>query len=143
MIMKAVLAFAAVTAVLAHPAVGADLPVRAAPAYNSPPFAVAVYNWSGFYVGGNLGGAWGDFDANTTTVFSPIGYFATTSPPAINAVGAQHIHASGFTGGGQAGYNWQAGSIVYGIEVDIDHLGLKGSTSATGVYPCCAPTPSQ
>jgi outer membrane immunogenic protein len=35
-------------------AFAADLPVKAPPA----PFPLPVYNWTGFYIGGNLGGAW-------------------------------------------------------------------------------------
>jgi outer membrane immunogenic protein len=125
---------------LAGPAVAADLTVQA-PVYKALPPA-PVYNWSGFYVGGNVGGAWGNSDAGTTTVIPSFGfgYFASSSPAAIAAVGAQHINSSGVTGGAQAGYNWQFGSFVLGVEADINSLSLKGSTSGTGTYPCCAPT---
>lgn len=43
-------------------------------------------------------------------------------------------------GGGQAGYNWQTGVYVAGIEGDFDYLGLKKSSTASGPYPCCGPT---
>jgi outer membrane immunogenic protein len=98
------------------------------------------FSWTGWYVGVNAGGAWGHSDLHTSTVFSPTGYFATTSVPAINGVGAQNVKRSGFTGGGQAGYNWQFGRTVFGLEADFDYLGLKGSTSGSALYPCCAPT---
>ena len=118
----------------------ADLAVKAPapPPYKAPP-PVVVYNWSGFYVGANAGGAWGKFDPTTTTVFSPIGYFAASSVPAVNAVGVQTINPSAFTGGVQAGFNWQTGSVVFGGEIDFNSFHLSGSASGTGVYPCCAP----
>jgi outer membrane immunogenic protein len=120
------------------PAAAADLPARAytkAPAYIDP-----ASNWTGFYVGLNAGGAWGHSDATTTTVFSPTGFFATTSPAAIAIAGAQRINNSGFTGGLTAGYNWQASNFVFGLESDFNYFGLRGSSRATAVYPCCAPT---
>jgi outer membrane immunogenic protein len=76
-------------------------------------------------------------DATTTTVFSPTGFFATTSPPAIAIAGAQRINNSGFTGGLTAGYNWQASNFVFGLESDFDYFGLRGSSRASGIYPCC------
>jgi len=133
--MKHVLGGIALTALFTAPALAADLPVKAPPAV-----VAAVYNWSGFYIGVNAGGAWGHSHANTSTVFSPTGYFATTSVPAIAAAGAERIRTRGFTGGGQFGYNWQSGAVVFGGELDFDYLGLRGSTSASALYPCCAPT---
>jgi outer membrane immunogenic protein len=111
----------------------AKAPMMAAPVVYASP-------WSGFYVGLNVGGAWGQFDPTTSTVFSPTGYFATTSVPAIAAVGDQRINPSGFTGGVTAGYNWQASNWVLGVETDFNYLGLKGSATGGAVYPCCAPT---
>ncbi len=69
-------------------------------------------DWKGFYVGGNSGGVKGHSDAFTSTVFSPTGYFALSSVPAIAAVGHQTLSPSGFTGGGQAGYNFQTGATA-------------------------------
>jgi outer membrane immunogenic protein len=34
---------------------------------------------------------------------------------------------NGFLGGGQAGYNWQAGVFVFGVEGDFDAAGLQGN----------------
>ena len=116
-------------------AMAADMPAKA-PAYTAP----AAYNWTGWYVGVNAGGAWGKSDDPTTTVFSPIGYFASTSIPAVNAVGAQSTDLSGFTGGIQGGYNWQWSNLVTGIEADFVYFGLRGSSSGSGIYPCCAPS---
>src|SRR5262245_52118996 len=126
-------ALAAIAA--AGSAVAADLSVKAPPR----PLDVA-YNWSGFYIGANVGGAWGSFDPATSTVFSPIGYFAASSVPAVNAVGNQRINPSNVIGGVQAGYNWQAGRFVAGVEADINSFRLSGGATGTGVYPCCAPS---
>jgi outer membrane immunogenic protein len=125
-------------AISAVGASAADLPART---YTKAPAVVApVYNWTGFYIGVNAGGAWGQFDPTTTTVFSPTGYFATTSVPAIALAGAQRINSSGFTGGLTAGYNWQASNYVLGLESDFNYFGVKGSATGTAIYPCCAPS---
>jgi outer membrane immunogenic protein len=137
--MRKLMLSVALVAFAASSAIAADMPLKA-PVYAPAPFAPA-YNWTGFYVGGTVGGAWGNFDPSTATVFSPVGYFATTSVSAVNAVGQQTISPSRFTGGFEAGYNWQAGRYVFGIESDIESFRLSGS-STTGpvLYPCCAPT---
>jgi outer membrane immunogenic protein len=124
-------------AISAVGASAADLPVRT---YTKAPAVVApVYNWTGFYVGLNAGGAWNRSSATTTTVFDPAGYFSATSVPAIALVGNQRINSSGFTGGLTAGYNWQVSSAVLGIESDFNYFGVKGSASGSALYPCCAP----
>ncbi|MET4293965.1 outer membrane immunogenic protein [Bradyrhizobium sp. LB8.2] len=108
--------------------------------YTKAPMMAPAYNWTGFYVGGNVGGAWGSADPTTSTVFDPPGYFAASSVPAINAVGAQGVNSSGVTGGLTAGYNWQVNHAVLGLEGDINYFGVKGSATGSAVYPCCAPT---
>jgi outer membrane immunogenic protein len=78
------------------PAVAADLPART---YKAPVAYVApVYDWTGFYIGVN--GGWGQSKEG----FDYLGY---------NVFGST---ATGGTFGGQIGYNWQAGSWVFGIE---------------------------
>ena len=54
-----------------------------------------AYSWAGPYIGGNLGYEWGSVRNN----------------PA---------QPSGFNGGAQAGYNWQMGNWVFGVEGDIE-----------------------
>ncbi len=117
----------------------ADLAVRQPATYKAPPVVAPLYSWTGFYVGVNAGGTWGTFDPATSTVFDPIGYFAASSVPAVNAVGIQSIKPAAFTGGVQAGFNWQTGNVVFGAEVDFNSFHLSGSATGTGVYPCCAP----
>jgi len=97
-------------------------------------------DFKGFYVGLNVGGNHGHSDAATSTVFSPTGYFARTSVPAIAGVGAQKLSGNGFAGGGQAGFNLQHKSFVAGIEADFGGMNLSQSKTGTATYPCCAPT---
>ncbi|HLK81530.1 MAG TPA: outer membrane protein [Xanthobacteraceae bacterium] len=78
-------------------AMAADLPVKAPPAPVMPAY---VSDWAGFYIGINGGGGWG----HTTFDFTP----------ALNTT------ASGGVIGGHAGYNWQYGSVVAGLEADFD-----------------------
>jgi outer membrane immunogenic protein len=114
---------------LAVPAAAADLPVKA------PPFVAPVYySWTGWFVGGNAGGARGR--SNDPSSFScPAGAGCSVNNPTnlanITSAATGSISLSGFTGGGQIGYNWQAGAIVYGAETDFNALDLKGSRAAS------------
>jgi outer membrane immunogenic protein len=116
------------------PAMAADMPVKALPP------AAPVYSWTGFYIGGTAGVAFGEFRPQTIPIFSPTGYFATTSPFAIQQASGENISVSRFTGSVEAGFNYHVGYTVYGFEADYQYLHLSGSRSSTGVYPCCAPT---
>jgi outer membrane immunogenic protein len=133
-------AVAIIAALTAAPAAfAADMPAQA-PVYTKAPVVAPAYSWSGFYAGVNAGGAWGNSGLNTSTTFDPAdGYFALSSVPVVNSVGAQKAKPNGFTGGVEAGYNWQAGSFVVGIESDFSYLGLRGHATGGAVYPCCAP----
>lgn len=113
----------------------ADLAVQ----YTKAPAMTPAYNWTGFYVGGSVGGQWGSSDPTTSTVFSPIGYFGASSIPAIATVGAQHVNSSSVTGGFTAGYNWQVNNAVLGLEGDINYFGFRGSSTGSAAYLCCAP----
>jgi len=97
-------------------------------------------DFSGVYVGVNAGGATGATNAQTTTVFSPTGYFATSSVPAIATAGNQQLNADGFAGGGLFGANVQFGHLVMGAEGDYGTLHLSEGATTTANYPCCAGT---
>ena len=111
-------------------AMAADLPARApAPA---PYISLPVFTWTGFYVGLNAGGA---FNGNNNRGgFTPLGFPVgiNGNPAAANILGGGIAGNDGsFLGGAQIGYNWQAGSIVYGIEADIQ--GLARNSNRNGV----------
>jgi len=97
------------------------------------PWLAVAPTWTGFYVGGNVGSGWGQ---NDTTLFAP--------PLLLNA-GAIPLASQGergLLGGIQAGYNYQWGPIVLGIEGIADWMNLKGTTQCTilGASFACAAT---
>lgn len=129
-----------VTSVVAFATImGSALAASAADMAVKAPYA-PYYNWTGFYAGLNAGVGFGNAKTTTDTVFSPVGYFAASSVPAISAAGGQSAHKAGFTGGLQLGYNWQINSAVLGLEADFGYMGMRASSSASALYPCCAPT---
>ncbi len=100
---------------MAAPALAADLSPK--PMYAAPP---PLPLWTGFYLGANAGGAIGVASSN----FSVGG---TSFASVDNSL-------TGAVTGGQAGYNWQSGPMVYGLETDIQFSDAKGTLSAP-----CAP----
>jgi outer membrane immunogenic protein len=100
---------AALSLVAAGAASAADLPSRKGPIV--APVYAPVFTWTGFYVGGNAGYAWGNVNTN--------GGIAVTNTGDLD----------GFVGGGQVGYNYQIGQFVLGAEADIQGGDLStGST---------------
>jgi outer membrane immunogenic protein len=118
---KNILVGVAIAALSALPAVAADIPVKAPVV--APVMAPAVYNWTGVYIGGNVGGGWGRANyqntANTT-------FFGDVSPPPSPLNTPFNHNTRGFIGGGQIGYNWQSGSFVFGVEAMFDYSDIKG-----------------
>jgi len=106
-------------------ALAADLPVKAPP--RAP---VEVWNWTGPYIGINAGAAW------NSSKFADLGDSA--SSPSFNfftpGTAFWSTHDPRFTIGGQVGYNWQSGNIVYGLEGDMNWV--DGKTHAT-LRNCC------
>jgi outer membrane immunogenic protein len=88
----------------------ADLPMGVPPA---PPPVRAAYDWSGFYLGLNLGGTFANLTQTATITGGPLAGTSAPSSSSGNAV----------LGGVQAGYNWQADRFVFGIEGDFDPSG--------------------
>lgn len=83
------------------------------------PIVEPYYNWTGFYVGINGGGAFGNSDVS-------------------NVLGSSSDDLSGGLAGGTIGYNWQVGRVVYGLEGDGDWSGLKGSVTSAPCTASCA-----
>ena len=109
----------------AVPAAAADMPAR--PVYKAAPAMVSVYNWTGFYVGGNVGYSWGA--ANTDTTLSEFTSLAG------DFVHSDSLKPKGIIGGGQIGYNWQGHSNwAYGLEADWQASGEKASQSYSDPY---------
>jgi outer membrane immunogenic protein len=91
----------------------------------SPPPASLTFNWSGPYLGGHLGGGWGNEHDNQSGLFpAPAAAPGGEGGPALPA---DHFSVSGFVGGVHAGYNYQVNQFVIGGEGDIDFTDIKGS----------------
>src|SRR6202522_1659683 len=105
----------------------ADLPTRKeAPA---PVFVPPPYTWTGFYVGVNAGGiapSGGRGASLLDTNPATSGFLSADFP---GGLGSQSV---GFLGGGQAGYNWQTGAFVLGVETDFDGSTLSKSFNNIG-----------
>ena len=86
----------------------ADLYVKAPPPAPMPP----PFSWTGFYIGGNLGGAWAHISANDTLFGQNFGNGSN------NGV---------FIGGGQLGFNYQVNNLVWGVEWDFDGAGSNNN----------------
>jgi outer membrane immunogenic protein len=96
------------------------------------PVVLTATNWTGFYAGLNAGYAWGD-DPNA--FYNPPGFPFTLVGPAYSAIGSGSLNWNGFAGGGQAGYNLQLGTVVWGVEADFDALELSSSFTHVGTPP--------
>ena len=62
--MRALFGIVAAGAFVAMPAMGADLPAKV-PIYKAPTAPIAN-NWTGFYLGGSVGGRWTNSEWTTT-----------------------------------------------------------------------------
>lgn len=78
--------------------------------------------WTGFYVGGNAGYAWGNATSNLAIADGPGGtcHFCDTDVGLAQSAGSPSFRPGGFTGGLQFGYNWQNNNWVYGLEFDFE-----------------------
>jgi outer membrane immunogenic protein len=111
--MNKVLGGLALSVFLTGPVVAADLPVKAAPAP-----IVTLYSWTGCYLGGHVGVAFGRKHVNDLTV-----------APGFDL----HHDIDGFGVGGQLGCNvWQSDRFVLGIEGQATWVDLDGESSRLG-----------
>jgi outer membrane immunogenic protein len=102
-----------------------------------PPTAppAPVYNWTGFYAGGNIGASFGraKTDFNIAPVTVNTNFFGSFTSP--NFAGSAITEPSGFIGGGQIGYNWQYSPlIVVGLEADLQGALEKDSTNFSNAF---------
>ena len=136
-ILAAGVALAALSTVSAF---AADLPSRKSA--EAPAFAPPLFTWTGFYVGLNAGAAFGN--SSNSNGLSPSGNFlnpglfpaANVAPLGLLGTGGSNNNAR-FAGGGQIGYNYQVGQLVFGIEADLDFItrGSRGNGNGAVVLP--------
>ena len=110
--MKKFLLATVALASISAPALAADLGAR--PYYNNAPaYAAPIYNWTGFYIGGHIGGAFSGSNSFNGLVLND--------------------HNSRLMGGVQAGADWQfAPNWVLGVEGQYSWL---GSNNVNAVFP--------
>jgi outer membrane immunogenic protein len=113
--MKRILLSGVAMAALIGSAAAADIQRRVETVTKAPAYVAPIYNWTGPYVGINAGGGW--------------------TRSSFGAPFAGDIRTTGGLVGATLGYNWQAGTLVYGLEGDIDWTNLRGST-ACGATSC-------
>jgi outer membrane immunogenic protein len=119
---------AAIAVAVAVPALAADM----APRYSKapPPVPVMVYNWTGCYIGGNVGGGWVRHNQTITG-------FVTGVPVGPFDLGRDE--PSNFIGGAQIGCDYQfAGNWVVGVQGMFDFGNINGS-HAIPVFPGITP----
>jgi outer membrane immunogenic protein len=102
------------TGAVAGSATAADLGRQYQQPYVKAPIYNPVFTWTGFYLGLNGGGGWGQSSWDRTGTFD----------------------LSGGVIGGTVGFNWQTGQLVLGIEGDADWSGVSGTTSTLCPVGC-------
>jgi outer membrane immunogenic protein len=83
-----------------------------------------VYNWTGFYVGGNVGVSLGTFKTDFNVAPGSFEALTTTRGLIGGTIpgfgGTDTLYPGGFVGGGQIGFNWQFSPLwVVGVEADF------------------------
>jgi outer membrane immunogenic protein len=145
--MKRLVGIAALASVLAATSAwAADLPARVYT--KAPVIPPVIYDWTGFYVGGNVGGSWGreHDDGNLTGTQNIFEYRTASGPPVLPtstaAIGPVPLYGrsnvNGVIGGGQAGYNWQLGTWLLGLEGDFQGSGERSNGAICTVAGCPA-----
>ena len=103
---------------------GRRQPVYKAPVYyKAPPRQTELWNWSGLYVGAHIGGA------------SDVAHFAD---PFGSSVYGDVVRSTGFFGGGQIGYNWQAPGSRWLLGLEVE----SSRTESDGTNTCFAASSS-
>jgi outer membrane immunogenic protein len=120
-VMKSSVVAAIMVVVAAGSAWAADVSApRPAPVPVAPP-PVLKYNWTGFYIGANAGYGWAREEASVTFTGGVLGGFTGTGSDDL----------SGGIAGGQIGFNWQTGMVVFGVEVDGQWSGQQKKNSVS------------
>ena len=86
--------------------------------FKAPVPVAASWSWTGFYVGGHLGGA---LEASKLDdPFGPVSF-------------GDHVTTTAFLAGGQAGANYQLGNVVLGAEADVSWVTSRGDETCFGL----------
>jgi outer membrane immunogenic protein len=115
---RMLLGLAAIAALINTPVLAADLQVKA-----PPPPPPPASSWTGFYVGVDGGYGWNQSTGNREC-YNPAGVLFAACVLQNAPTG---ITPNGGLAGGEAGYNWQSGVVVTGIETDLQWSGMRAS----------------
>jgi outer membrane immunogenic protein len=102
----------------------ADMPLKA-----PPPAPPPMYNWTGFYIGGHIGGAWlgGNFHDRFDPAFNCDAF-------CFDDGGIGHHNNGRFIAGGQLGFNYQVNQWVWGVEGQISAVTHHNDDEACGFF---------
>jgi outer membrane immunogenic protein len=78
------------------------------------------HQWTGCYAGFNLGG--GSSGTNFSSTVAPGTHLLGADPAIVAGSGGGGTNATSVLGGGQVGCNWQTGTLVFGLEGDLDYF---------------------
>ena len=90
------------------------------------PIEDMTYDWSGGYIGAELGGVWGNADVSIPLYPSDF-----------------DLDTSGFAGGLYVGYNFQSNALVFGVEADINIMDVDGDELSGCIGIGCPPPPGE
>jgi outer membrane immunogenic protein len=110
---KYIVAVGTLSIALGHAALSADLPGR--PQYSAPVAATPISQWTGCYVGGNIGAGWSRNELS--------------SLPSANAISDT---GTSIMAGGQFGCDYQVGAVVFGVRNMVNWADLKSSVWIEG-----------
>jgi outer membrane immunogenic protein len=99
------------------------------PVYTKAP--PPAWSWTGFYLGLQGGAGWGTSQDSTTATQLAGGPVVPNTVPGLFQ---SSYGLNGFHGGGTAGFNWQTGPIVWGVEGDISAADINGSGDCTSLW---------
>ena len=151
---RMVIAFFA-TSLTAGASFAADWPLMGPQLYPSAP-RMAV-EWTGIYFGVNAGYGWAQGSSNTvfgggvTNTLLASGLVIPAGATTPLGLGASELGGTGLSSsssprggiaGGQVGFNWQAGMVVFGAEFDAQWSGQSNAVSliCTPPIPGCTAT---
>jgi outer membrane immunogenic protein len=101
-------------------------PLMAGDGYGEP----RPLRWTGFYVGAHVGHGWGDWSVDLSHSSGAIHYNDPFVPAKHDLDGGD-----GWLGGLQAGYNYQTGGVVVGLEADVSWTGMDADGRFTTIAP--------
>lgn len=121
--------FAAIATAASSPAFAADMPMKAYPA--PAPSAPATYDWSGFYIGGHVGGGFANTNYADPSIQPILTNCCLLVSSTTNPTGFADSHSSAFLGGAQVGWMYQVSRLVVGADFDWSWTGVNGSSLST------------